>query len=1100
MLALYPSNKLEHLSFLLGTLLKQRSSSVLAPTTILVESPGMQHWLNMELARQQGIAMNLSFPLPVRFMWDTARTILGAEKVPRQSPYRREVLMWRIDALLADAQFISLDEMTPVKGYWAHIDSDAEQTAQRLQLATVMADVFEQYLLYRPDWLSGWERGELQAPDNTMERWQAALWRALTASCPLHPAALHNEAIEALKTGNSADLLPERVIVFAINTMAPQLVAFFDALAEHIDIHIFHLNPSVNYWGDVKSNSDQARALREGAITQWMKEEQSNPFLGNLGKQGRDLFNLLTQLDTFEVSAFDTEKPDERSEDFRLLQQIQYDVLQARAPQVQKHDSQPEQHTSDDSVIVASAHSALREVQALHDRLLRWMQDDPSLTPSDIVVMCPAIEEYAPLIDAVFHRVGTPRPADSTPPRIPCSIADRAPLDAEPMVAAFINLLTLPDSRFRVVDIMDLLRLDAMRAKFDLLEEDTEIITYWLQQAHVHWGLDGEHKATVTDGAATSETYSWWWGLKRLLIGMAYEDKPVISNNLLTLPDVEGQQALALGKLMQIVDMLGEHARLLNTRRTAEDWHQYLLLLRDSCFSPLPEQHQTWESLGKASADLAAQCAEAGYDNMLSLRQVREVLMKRFSSPDAGNHFMTGQVTFCSMLPMRSIPFSVVAVLGLNDGEFPRQSTPASVDLMASQPRKLGDRSRRLEDRYLFLEAMLSARKHLYLSYQGNSAQDNSERQPSLVLAEFLDVMARGYCRAVDSIIQQVPLHPFSAANFTSSQPGFEAGWCKLANAIQSPAEMHDATLTMLEDAKPQDEVTPSDIARSLANPLRYFANQQLGVYLDPSVPALENREPFAQNNLTRYQVIEAVSDVLVDDAIMQDILSRTRLHGDMPDTPLTDAVLTQWQEAGVALTNAIGLRDTDPAQVRWQGEHITIKAQAWQGGGELKWRHAGSQHSQRKCEQLITSLCFAAAGIALPLEVYYIKWSGGEFQVRKTVYAATDSDVAQQLLSDLEALYVRLHLQPVPAFIEAGLQMVKKAKGEPVETFIHSEVGEQAFKNLLSSASPFSAELDEDPYVHWFYPRGLSVDEIPFTQLEPLCLAIENNSRDSKV
>ncbi len=1098
MLALYPSNKLEHLSFLLGTLLKQRPSSVLAPTTILVESPGMQHWLNMELARQQGIAMNLSFPLPVRFMWDTARSILGADKVPKQSPYRREVLMWRIDALLADEEFVASDEMAPVRAYWTHIDNDSEQRAQRLQLATVMADVFEQYLLYRPDWLAGWENNSLQASDSTMERWQARLWRALTADAPLHPASLHRDAIEALKAGGSADNLPASVIVFAINTMAPQLVAFFDALAEHIDIHIFHLNPSVNYWGDAKSDRDQARALREGAVEQWMQEEQPNPFLGNLGKQGRDLFNLLTRLDTFEVSAFELPKPEERAEEFHLLQKIQYDVLQARAPDY----AEPAVNSiaNDDSVIVASAHSALREVQALHDRLLRWMQEDPALKPSDIVVMCPAIEEYAPLIDAVFHRVGTPRPAESAPPRIPCSIADRAPLDAEPMVAAFINLLTLPDSRFRVADIMDLLRLDAMRARFELNEEDTEVITYWLQQAHIHWGLDGEHKATVTDGAATSDTYSWWWGLKRLLLGMAYEDKPVISNDLLTLPDVEGQQAVALGKLMQIVDMLGEHARLLNTDRTAEDWHQYLLALRDSCFAPMPEQQQTWESLGKASADLASQCAEAGYEDLLSLRQVRDVLMKRFSSPDAGNHFMTGQVTFCSMLPMRSIPFSVVAVLGLNDGEFPRQSTPASVDLMASQPRKLGDRSRRLEDRYLFLEALLSARKHLYLSYQGNSAQDNSERQPSLVLAEFLDVMQRGYQRARETIIQQIPLHPFSAANFTSATPGFEAGWCKLANAIQRPAEEQDATLTALEEVKTQEFVTPAEIARSLTNPLRYFANQQLGVYLEPSVPTLENREPFSQNNLTRYQVVEAVSDVLVDDDVMQEIIARTRLHGDMPDTPLTDAVLTQWQEAGRVLTTAIGLRDTDPAQVQWQGSQISIKAQAWQGANELKWRHAGSQHSQRKCEQLITALCFAAAGVSLPLEIYYLKWSAGDFQARKTVYTAIDSDRAQQLLSELEAIFIRLHSQPVPAFFDAGLQMVKKAKGEPVESFIHSVEGEQVFRNLLHSSSPFATGLDEDPYVHWFYPRGLKAEEVPFHLLEPFCLAIENHSRDMKL
>ena len=84
---------------------------------------------------------------------------------------------------------------------------------------------------------------------------------------PLHPARLHQMTLDALETGHlpndSANKLPTRVIVFAINTMAPQLIAFFDALAQHIDIHIFHLNPSVNYWGEAKSSSEQgAIALR----------------------------------------------------------------------------------------------------------------------------------------------------------------------------------------------------------------------------------------------------------------------------------------------------------------------------------------------------------------------------------------------------------------------------------------------------------------------------------------------------------------------------------------------------------------------------------------------------------------------------------------------------------------------------------------------------------------------------------------------------------------------------------------------------------------------------------------------------------------------
>ncbi|WP_278384589.1 exodeoxyribonuclease V subunit gamma, partial [Alteromonas mediterranea] len=305
MLALYPSNKLEHLSFLLTTLLRQQPLGVFTPETILVESPGMQHWVSMQMANEHGVAMNIDYPLPVRFMWNTARIVLGADKVPKQSPYRREVLTWRIDDVLQDNALMDSDAFEQVNKYWQSAGSEQEQGLQRLQLATALADVYEQYLLYRPDWLFKWEKNERAVFDD-MEVWQSEIWRILAKDQPLHPARLHQMTLEALEAGNVPANLPKRVIVFAINTMAPQLIAFFDALAQHIDIHIFHLNPSVNYWGEAKSSSEQAKLLRLEGLKKWMEEDQSNPLLGNLGKQGRELFNLLTELDTFEISAFDS--------------------------------------------------------------------------------------------------------------------------------------------------------------------------------------------------------------------------------------------------------------------------------------------------------------------------------------------------------------------------------------------------------------------------------------------------------------------------------------------------------------------------------------------------------------------------------------------------------------------------------------------------------------------------------------------------------------------------------------------------------------------------------------------------------------------------
>lgn len=1052
----------------------------------------MQHWLNMQLARQQGIAMNLHFPLPVRFLWDTARVLLGSDNVPAQSPYRREVLMWRIDALLQSDAFLQTDQASVVSRYWHTPEGREAQASQRLQFATALADVYEQYLMYRPDWLAAWEANQTVLTDQPHEAWQALIWRLLVAQQPLHPADLLKQALTALAQGQNVAALPQRIIVFAINTMAPSMVQFFDALAEYCDIHIFHLNPSVNYWGEAKSDKERARQLRAQGIARWCEQEQDNPFLGNLGKQGRDLFNLLTALDSFEVSAFDTAPPDEPEHASRLLTFIQQDILHASSPSGGQTLAE-----KDDSVSIVKAHSSLREVQGLHDFLLGIMQRNPTIRPSDIVVMCPAIEQYAPLIDATFQRVGTPLQSDSPVPRIPCSIADRSVLDAEPLIAAFLDLLTLPDSRFEVSKIMDYLRLEALQAKFGLSSDDLALMQHWLGQAHIHWGINAHHKAAITDTAVNDERYSWQWGLERLLVGMACADQEVLYDNLLTLPDVEGQQSVVLGKLMQLLEQLAHYAGQLKQWRSAEDWRDYLQLLRDSCFSPTRADTDSWESIGRALADLAAQCEEAGYEGELSLQQIREVLLKRFSSPDAGNHFMTGQVTFCSMLPMRSIPFKVVCILGLNDGEFPRQSQPISIDLMAQTARRLGDRSRRLEDRYLFLEALISARQHFYLSYQANSEQDNSERQPSLVLAEFVSVLEQGYGWH-ESRARQLALHPFSTGAFVPSAPSFEAGWFRLAQTLASEQKPADTDYVKLDNVNLPAACTVEQWARAFSDPLATFANQQLGVYLDEMAPLLNDAEPFVEDALTRYQVLWGLTDASLTSQNTHAVVERYLLSGDLPQNPVSDEKVTRWQDAVEALVGKIGLRDAEPHEVRWQGKNQTLTASLWQGANTLKLWHTGSQSGRRMMAQWFSLLCANALGNEQSLECFYIAWKRGEHEIRKARFTALPANEAEALLTEYEAVFATILSQPYPCYWEAANGLLKSAGDVLLPEWQHTDEANREWQRIVAGNS-FQKGLIDNAYVRWFYPQGLGLDKVPLSTMDALFRPLKAALKDSK-
>lgn len=497
-----------------------------------------------------------------------------------------------------------------------------------------------------------------------------------------------------------------------------------------------------------------------------------NPLLANFGQQGREFLALLQDYSTVNVDLFvkASDSYDENSQDNskeksteRILHRIQNDILElndaTKAPA----------KLIDNSITVVSCHSALREVQALHDYLLHQFNDsaknnkniEDRLTPKDVLVMCPQIEQYAPYVSAVFTR-GWQDLNDEVPP-LPCSIADRSAKDSDPLIAAFSELLTLPDSRFQVSQLLSFIRLPAVANKFSINDEDCEKITLWLDQATVHWGLDKTHKAKLL-GENVSNSFTWQQGLSRLMRGFAFSDSDCIYQEQLLLAAVEGDDAILLGQLMLFIEQLQSFTQQINTPRTATAWQRFLLnqlellYATNNYFSStqkskdpvhlikLQMNNQIENSMAiieQAISALVEYCLHAHFDEKIDLAIVVDFLNSHFSQGDASRQFMVGQVTFCSMLPMRSIPFKVIAVLGLNDGEFPRQRQPLGFDLMAKNPVMLGDRSRRGDDRYLFLEAIISARHALYLSYQGRNIKNNNEKQPSLVLKELMDYLTQ---------------------------------------------------------------------------------------------------------------------------------------------------------------------------------------------------------------------------------------------------------------------------------------------------------------------------------------------------------------------
>lgn len=817
---------------------------------ILVQSRGLERWLVQQLAYKRGIWANGSFPFPNALMRQIFEAFIGP--LPEVSLYSPDVLAWRILGLLpvcADREgFESLEN---------YLNSD-ESGLKALQLSRKIADVFDQYTLYRPEMVLDWEAGQ-------EVNWQAQLWRQLTSSCAeKHRAALKRAVIERLESSSTdAVSFPARISIFGIPVLPPFHLDVLYALSRRTRICLFLLDPCREYWGDLVTRRqkyrDQSQAAARGQPQEESHFEVGNALLSSMSKQGGQFLNLLLDKEELIEQSHHSD-PGEGS----LLACIQSDILNLRDRG--RDGAKKCLAANDASIQIHSTHSPMREMEALHDYILSLFDEISDLEPRDIVVMTPQIEIYAPFISAVF------RTADDAPKRIPFSIADRSPKSESLVIQAFLKMLRLCRGRFAAGEVVDVLDSPPVRARFGLVSGDMEIIQGWLDATAIRWGIDGEDRSRF--GVPRFDENSWQAGLKRLLIGYALPaENDRFFENVLPYDDVEGSESEVLGRLADFALTLFESIRALEAPRTPQEWRTALLELLDRFILADEDTEREVQMVRSQLHTLASTAALAGFTAKLGIEAIRYWLEERLQAETWSQGFLAGGVTFCEMLPMRSIPFRVVALVGMDNTAFPRQGRPPGFDLVAQNP-KPGDRSLRDEDRYLFLEALLSARDRLYISYVGQSIQDNSEIPPSPLVNELLDYIEQGFAPAPpaasvqDQLAVRHRLQAFSPAYFCGdtklfsySEDNLEALRARATEAVER------APFMRLPASDPPAEwrsLDIRDLKRFFGQPVEYFLRRRLGIRLEEPAAQMEDCEPLALDALDRYQIEQEISERLL--------------------------------------------------------------------------------------------------------------------------------------------------------------------------------------------------------------------------------------------
>ncbi|MDU7604865.1 MAG: exodeoxyribonuclease V subunit gamma [Escherichia coli] len=997
MLRVYHSNRLDVLEALMEFIVeRERLDDPFEPEMILVQSTGMAQWLQMTLSQKFGIAANIDFPLPASFIWDMFVRVLP--EIPKESAFNKQSMSWKLMTLLP--QLLEREDFTLLRHYLTD-DSDKRKL---FQLSSKAADLFDQYLVYRPDWLAQWETGHLVEGLGEAQAWQAPLWKALVeythelGQPRWHRANLYQRFIETLESATTCPPgLPSRVFICGISALPPVYLQALQALGKHIEIHLLFTNPCRYYWGDIKDPAYLAKLLtrqrrhsfedRELPLFRDSEnagqlfnsdgeQDVGNPLLASWGKLGRDYIYLLSDLESSqELDAFVDVTPD------NLLHNIQSDILElenravagVNIEEFSRSDNKRPLDPLDSSITFHVCHSPQREVEVLHDRLLAMLEEDPTLTPRDIIVMVADIDSYSPFIQAVFGSA----PADRY---LPYAISDRRARQSHPVLEAFISLLSLPDSRFVSEDVLALLDVPVLAARFDITEEGLRYLRQWVNESGIRWGIDDDNVRELELPATGQHT--WRFGLTRMLLGYAMESAQGEWQSVLPYDESSGLIAELVGHLASLLMQLNIWRRGLAQERPLEEWLPVCRDMLNAFFLPDAETEAAMTLIEQQWQAIISEGLGAQYGDAVPLSLLRDELALRLDQERISQRFLAGPVNICTLMPMRSIPFKVVCLLGMNDGVYPRQLAPLGFDLMSQKPKR-GDRSRRDDDRYLFLEALISAQQKLYISYIGRSIQDNSERFPSVLVQELIDYIGQSHYLPGDEALNcdeseaRVKAHltchhtrmPFDPQNY---QPGNLQSYAReWLPAASQAGKAHSEFVQPLPFTLPET-VPLETLQRFWAHPVRAFFQMRLQVNFRTEDSEIPDTEPFILEGLSRYQINQQLLNVLVEQDDAERLFRRFRAAGDLPYGAFGEIFWeTQCQEMQQLADRVIACRQPGQSMeidLACNGVQITGWLPQVQPDGLLRWR---------------PSLLSVAQGMQLWLEHLVYCASGGNGESR---------------------------------------------------------------------------------------------------------------------
>ncbi len=901
------SNRVEILyEQLRDILFDKNQTNLFTRRIIIVPSPAMKSWLMLRMAQDP----KLGFATGMRVVYlDEALEILSNElcidEEETRIPSHLE-LSFAIENLIRSKLESQDNVWIPIKKYVSS-GSQRKKDKRLAAFSDELARLFSKYGKYGGEALLEWN-------ENRYPQWQIALWKEL-----YHTNPSWSYPYKKLESNRcNPQKFDYQIHLFALSFISQLDYRFMEKISKTYPVHFWMMSPCQAFWSDLISDKEKKKLKERWKDKNANKNQledleeylrECNPLLANFGRLGRQmamqieeshaitnsLFELpetVENIEQYQDTFFDDVVYSSNKTPFNILQGVQADLASLRTP---KPENRIPLLQNDSSIQVHSASSRLREIEVLHNNLLeiihKHSKDSKPITPNQMIVMAPNIMDYEPYIKMVFG---------SEDSKLDYQIMDLPMQSQNPVAQVFVQLISLPLTRWEVSKVFALFEQPAFHLRHGLKREDLETLREWLKKTGIRWAENQDHRAEIfqrdhgLSKSNASQTGTWEEGWQRLLHAFVVEDEEL---------KLEFGKSEMAGKIIGIFKSLRSDLSMLDERNqfTLDQWADFLRCLAESYLSSTIDKEafdgllNLFQRIKEASKNLR--------DKKFSFASVRKRLLnameqKDYSYRDTHLH----AVKFCSMLPMRAVPAQVIVLLGMDEGAYPRREVLLSLNLLTNNPKADYSPSQTDYDRYLFLEALLSARQYFHISYCNYDPSDPKSIPPAIIVTELLNYLDQAFDlkgkKPSELNHMHHPFNSFDAQYFIkgSSIKSFSQHAYNLAQSYYGLQKLDNHKVVesfpeMTASAIPESKViTLEELSRVIFHPMRKYLSHKLDIFFEwKDNRILDDLEIFEISRKDRTSILERSLTEPIDS-----VLNCSTVKSKLPVNPFNDFVCSQ--------------------------------------------------------------------------------------------------------------------------------------------------------------------------------------------------------------